>query len=164
MFLGHQPSCAAVSSLHLDSSEQRLPSDKMDFVTALSLGSSVITFVQAGATVLKTAKQIHDSADGLSEDTRTRHALVNSMVKAVEKLKENEHEAISSDSSISNLVVECDNVSKKIQACLQKIEQSRWAKVGEKCGQGSQDVVEKGRARRTGEETGSLWRPTSTLV
>lgn len=59
----------------------------MDPVTAIQLASSVFTFVQAGTAVLKTAREIRDSADGLSDDVRNRRVVAESMRGALAKLK-----------------------------------------------------------------------------
>lgn len=100
----------------------------MDPVTAIQLASAVFTFVQAGAAVLKTAREIRDSADGLSDDVRSRRVVVESMEGVTAKLMDADKSGLSS--SLSALVAECQNLSGKIKECLSKIETSRLGRFG----------------------------------
>ena len=102
----------------------------MDPVTAIQLASAVLSFVQAGATVLKTAKEIRDSADGLSDDSRSRQVVAESMNRAIRKLRAADHDKIAFDPSLSRVVAECEDLSGKIEACLQRIQTSRFGRFG----------------------------------
>ena len=106
----------------------------MDPVTAIQVVSAVFSFVQAGAAVLKTAKEIRDSADGLSDDSRSRRVVVESMQGAIKKLRATNLGEKSSDQArdtpLFNLVVECEDLSGRIEKCLGKIQKSKFGRLG----------------------------------
>lgn len=106
----------------------------MDPVTAVQLASAVISFVQAGAVVLKTAREIRDSADGLPDDIRNRRVIVESMKGALAKLKDACGSTTAGkstvDRSLLDLVAECEDLSKKIEGCVEKIQKSRLGTFG----------------------------------
>lgn len=102
----------------------------MDPVTAIQLASAVLSFVQAGATVLKTAREIRDSADGLSDDSRNRQVVAESMRGAIRKLRAADQGKIACDPSLSKVIAECEDLSGKIENCLQRIQKSRFGRFG----------------------------------
>lgn len=89
-----------------------------------------LSFVQAGATVLKTAKEIHDSSDGLSDDSRNRQVVAESMKAAIRKLRAADHDQGIFDPSLAKVVAECEDLSGKIEDCLQRIQTSRFGRFG----------------------------------
>lgn len=94
----------------------------MDPVTAISVVSGILTFVDHAAKILKLAWTLYNSVEGSSEETEVRLKLAQSMSDQSKRIiPANQPVQIEEDQAIVTLAQECNKLSNDITEELRKL-------------------------------------------
>ncbi|KAH8895919.1 hypothetical protein GQ53DRAFT_819879 [Thozetella sp. PMI_491] len=113
----------------------------MDPLTAISLASSIIAFLDVSAKIFKGARDVHSSLSGTTEENRNREVLVNEMKGFSSKLVAPDGTGlVGEERQLCTLAEECRGLSTQIAELLGKIKaknpksktESLWSSVKDK--------------------------------
>lgn len=97
----------------------------MDPLTAIGLVSNILSFIDFSARLLKGAKEVHDSQNGILEENRNRETIVREMQRmSTRMLASGSSGTADDDSTLCILARECRELSAQLISLLEKIKPS----------------------------------------
>jgi N-terminal domain on NACHT_NTPase and P-loop NTPases len=94
----------------------------LDPLTAASLASSIVQFVDYGTKIVINTKEIYESASGATDTNERLDTTIDSMMGLYKKLSaENPSHQGDAERALCHIAKECHSLSKDISAILQKI-------------------------------------------
>ena len=94
----------------------------MDPIAAVGLASGILTFIDAGTKLIKTAYAIHNYLDGVLEDNRHREDIAGTVEDAASRLEITGILALTKEQqSLTDLAKRCQAISKQFIQLLDKI-------------------------------------------
>lgn len=94
----------------------------MDPVSAVGLASAILTFVEAGLKLIKTAHGIHTSVDGVLEENRHRENISVEVKQAATRLETTATSGLTPEQqSLCDLTKKCKETSKELLTTLNKV-------------------------------------------
>jgi hypothetical protein len=87
----------------------------MDPIAAVGLASGILTFVDAGTKLIKTAYAIHNSLDGILDDNRHREGIAGTVQDAASRLEITGNAPLTKEQqSLADLAKRCKAISKDL--------------------------------------------------
>ena len=100
-----------------------VPATIMDPLTAIGLAANILAFIDFGAKVISTAKDIHDSATGMTrEDEARKNAALEMKFFASKLLPPPDSQLDMQERVLGRLAAECHALSERILALYEKIQ------------------------------------------
>ncbi|KAM0210049.1 hypothetical protein ACHAQI_006164 [Fusarium lateritium] len=94
----------------------------MDPVSAVGLASAILTFVEAGLKLIKTAHGIHNSVDGVLDENRHRESIAVEVKQAATRLETTVAAGLTPEQqSLCMLAKKCRETSTELVAILDKV-------------------------------------------
>ncbi|KAF4988770.1 hypothetical protein FGRMN_9564 [Fusarium graminum] len=94
----------------------------MDPVTAVGLASGILTFIEAGLKLVKTAHEIHNSVDGVLDENKHRESVADEVRKAASRLENTRNSGLSPErQALCSLAKKCRETSSELMKVLDKV-------------------------------------------
>lgn len=113
----------------------------MEAVAAIGLASSIITFIDAATSIVKTANDVYKSADGSSEESTMREAVASSMQDIARRLQRPGH---IESGSLHQLAKQCQSLSGDIIALSESTKAPKGSSMRGSLAAGFRSWVKKG--------------------